>query len=225
MSGPPRRVRCGGHRSSGPCWARSRARCWSVCTLGVPAARAVAVGFLALATRGMHVDGLADTADGLGCYGPPGTGARGDARGGGGSVRGGDDPGRARGAGRGARRVGRPPGVAVAALALATTTGRAGFAWCARRGVPPRARPDWARRWLARSPRGWHRLVGSARRRRVAVVPSRPWEGPLAVALAAAVVVGLSAHTRRRFGGMTGDVLGAANELAVTAALAVLSVG
>jgi adenosylcobinamide-GDP ribazoletransferase len=39
------------------------------------------------------------------------------------------------------------------------------------------------------------------------------------------VVVGLSAHTRRRFGGVTGDVLGAANELGSTAVLAVLAAG
>jgi adenosylcobinamide-GDP ribazoletransferase len=57
----------------------------------------------------------------------------------------------------------------------------------------------------------------------IAAVPGRPWQGPLAVAIAAAMVVGLSAHTRRRFGGMTGDVLGAANELSVAAVLVVLS--
>jgi adenosylcobinamide-GDP ribazoletransferase len=42
-------------------------------------------------------------------------------------------------------------------------------------------------------------------------------------ALGAALVVALSWHTRRRFGGMTGDVLGAASELGVLAVLVALT--
>jgi len=180
------------------------------------------VGFLALATRGMHVDGLADTADGLGCYGPPERALAVMCDGGAGpfavvtllvtlGVQ--------------ATALGSlTGGPVVAAAALAGATGRAGFAWCARRGVPA-ARPTGLGATVAGSqpvwaaPAWWLVLAAAG----LGVVPGRPWQGPLAVAVAAAVVVGLSAHTRRRFGGVTGDVLGAANELAVAAALVVLS--
>jgi adenosylcobinamide-GDP ribazoletransferase len=195
-----------------------------VAALGVPAVVAglLGVGFLALATRGMHVDGLADTADGLGCYGPPERALAVMRDGGAGpfavvallvtlGVQ----------AGALAALTGWS---AVVAGALAGATGRAGFAWCARRGVPA-ARPGGLGATVAGSqppwvaPLWWAVLAAAA----VGAVPGRPGQGPLAVALAAAVVVGLSAHTRRRFGGTTGDVLGAANELAVAAALVVLS--
>ena len=180
------------------------------------------VGFLALATRGMHVDGLADTADGLGCYGPPERALQVMRDGGAGpfavvtllvtlGVQ--------------ATALGSlTGGPVVVAAALAGATGRAGFAWCARRGVPA-ARPTGLGATVAGSQPAWAApawwLVLAAAT--TGVVPGRPWQGPVAVAVAAAVVVGLSQHTRRRFGGVTGDVLGAANELAVAATLVVLS--
>ncbi len=199
---------------------------------GVPAAVAglLAVGFLALATRGMHVDGLADTADGLGCYGPPERALAVMRDGGSGpfavvtllvtlGVQ----------AAAFAALADGPVVPAVAAAALAAATGRAGFAWCARRGVPA-ARPGGLGATVAGSqppwvaPVWWLALAGVwAGTAGLWPVPGRPWQGPLAVAVAAVTVLALSAHTRRRFGGTTGDVLGAANELAVTAALVVLS--
>jgi adenosylcobinamide-GDP ribazoletransferase len=52
-------------------------------------------------------------------------------------------------------------------------------------------------------------------------VPDRPWQGALAIILAALTVVAFSAHTRRRFGGVTGDVLGAASEITTTVVLVI----
>jgi adenosylcobinamide-GDP ribazoletransferase len=191
--------------------------------LGVPplVAGLLAVGFLALVTRGMHVDGLADTADGLGCYGPPERALAVMRDGGAGPfavvtilV--------VLGAQAAALAALAPLGAtAVAALALAAATGRAGFAWVARRGVAA-ARPGGlgatvagSQPWWA-APAWWTALAAVA-------FPVLGLRAPIAVGLAAVVVVALSRHTARRFGGMTGDVLGAASELAATVALLVLA--
>jgi adenosylcobinamide-GDP ribazoletransferase len=191
--------------------------------LGVPplAGGLLAVGFLGLATRGMHLDGLADTADGLGCYGPPERALAVMRDGSAGPfavvtlivVLGTQAASLAALASRGTG--------AVLAVALAAAAGRAGFGWVCRRGVVAArpgglgatvagSQPWWAAAlwWVALAAAGYG-LAGV--------------RGPLAAALAAAVVVALSRHTARRFTGMTGDVLGAASELATTAALVVLA--
>jgi adenosylcobinamide-GDP ribazoletransferase len=67
----------------------------------------------------------------------------------------------------------------------------------------------------------WLALAGAG----VLVTPGKPWLGPVGVLAAAGVVVALVARARRRFGGITGDVLGAAGELAVTLVLVVSSAG
>ncbi|MEU5695714.1 adenosylcobinamide-GDP ribazoletransferase [Actinosynnema sp. NPDC020468] len=171
------------------------------------------VGGLALATRGMHLDGLADTADGLGCYGPPERALAVMKDGGAGPfavvalvvVLGAE--------------AAAFPAVGWQAVVLALTAGRAAFVLCCARGVPA-ARPEGLGALVAGTQPVWVAVAWW-----VALAAAgflvHPWRGPLAVALAAAVVLVLVAHTRRRFGGITGDVLGAACEAATLAVLAV----
>jgi adenosylcobinamide-GDP ribazoletransferase len=176
----------------------------------------VCVGLVALATRGMHLDGLADTADGLGCYGPPERALAVMKEGGVGAF----------------AVVALIVTLGIQATALGTVhwglivvafaAGRAAFSWCCRQGVPA-ARAEGLGALVAGSqpvlvPVGWLVLLtGTA----VPAVPGRFWQGPLAVLIAAAALVVFTAHVRKRLGGITGDVLGAACELTTTLVLLV----
>ena len=182
------------------------------------------VGLLALLTRGMHIDGLADTADGLGCYGPPERALAVMKDG---------------GAGPfavvtlivllGAQAAGIAASVETGRywlVGLAVVAGRAAFTWCCRRDYPA-ARPEGLGALVAGTqsiavPVGWAVALAAAS---AFAVPGRWWQGVLAIGVAAGVVVGLAAHVRRRFGGLTGDVLGAACECATTAVLVVTALG
>jgi adenosylcobinamide-GDP ribazoletransferase len=170
------------------------------------------VAFLALATRGMHLDGLADTADGLGSYRGPEKALA--------IMR--DGP------------VG-PFGVVALvlvlgaqaaavhdwqALVLAVATGRVAFTVCCHRAVPA-ARQEGLGALVAGTqptvvPVVWVAALAAA------AVPLG-WRGPVAVVVATGLVVLLVRHTGKRFGGVTGDVLGAASELATTVVLVLLS--
>lgn len=191
---------------------------------GVPGLLAglLTVGFLALATRGMHVDGLADTADGLGCYGPPERALAVMREGGAGPfgvatlvvVLGGQ-------AAAFAALAGQPAALGVVVVAVAT--GRTTFAWACRRGVPA-ARPEGLGALVAGTQPWWAAPVWWAVLAAAAALVD-PLRGPPAVALGALSAAALTGHARRRLGGVTGDVLGAACEIAVLATLAVLAAG
>ncbi|ALG85191.1 adenosylcobinamide-GDP ribazoletransferase [Gordonia phthalatica] len=182
----------------------------------------IVVVFLALATRGMHLDGLADTADGLGSYG---------------------DPDRV----RTIMRSGDVGPFGAATLILVILGQSLAFGALADDGrwwavatvvfVGRATVPVVCRRALsAANADGFGALVAGTQRWSVAV-----WS---AIAIAAAVLVGLldsptaavragvtvvvalgfawafSRHVSRRAGGVTGDVIGATIEL-VTALTAV----
>ncbi|SDH94209.1 cobalamin-5'-phosphate synthase [Actinokineospora alba] len=177
----------------------------------------VTVGFMALATRGMHLDGLADTADGLGCYGPPERALAVMKDGGAGPfavvtlivVLG------AQAAAFAALTPER-----WLAVVLAITAGRTAFAACCLKGLKP-ARPEGLGALVAATqpwwiPATWLALLTAAATQ---AIPNNYWLAPTAIAIAATTATLLIRHTIKRFGGITGDTLGATCELTTTIVL------
>ncbi|OLR95258.1 adenosylcobinamide-GDP ribazoletransferase [Actinokineospora bangkokensis] len=171
----------------------------------------LAFAVLAVLTRGMHLDGVADTADGLGCYGPPERALEVMKRGDVGPF--------------GVVALLVVAGVQVTAFAavpwqaavVAVAAGRAAFAGCCARGVRA-ARPEGLGALVAQTQPWWVPTVWG-----VLIAAGGWWSVgvrvAIGVAVAAVLVAALVWHTRRRFGGITGDVLGAACEIATCTVL------
>ncbi|MFI6367499.1 adenosylcobinamide-GDP ribazoletransferase [Nocardia sp. NPDC050630] len=199
---------------------------WVLVWSGASAAVAglVVVAGLALVTRGMHLDGLADTMDGLGSYGPPER-ARAILKSG--------DTG--------------PFGVAAIVFAvglqafsftalaqaerwfavlLAVAVGRVVVVIACRRGIA--AAPDTGFGALVAGTQHpitiavWSALAIAAG---IFAIPDHRWLGPVVVLVALGISALMARHCTHRFGGLSGDILGATLEMSVAITAAGLTLG
>jgi adenosylcobinamide-GDP ribazoletransferase len=190
-------------------------------------ASVLVVALLALLTRGLHLDGLADLADGLGSYGSPER-AR--------AVMKQPDVGAL-----GAAALVLVPAVQVAALlactaagrgplalVLAVVTGRLAVTAACTAGTPAAA-PDGLGALVAGTvPRPAAPVTGlavAAAGTAVAALTDVPLLLPVAAVLAGLLAARLlRRHAVRRLGGVTGDVLGALVEVTTAVALVAMAV-
>ena len=186
-------------------------------------AAVMAVAALLLLTRGLHLDGLADTADGLGCYGSPDRAL---------SVMREGTVGPFGVAAvvvvimteAGALSAMSPGWSGAAAVVTAVTAGRVAAVLTCQRGFPA-ARGSSLGARVAES-QTLSALAGWTVVAAMLSVPAtpRPWQGPVVVVFALATTAVAVRHCVRRFGGVTGDVMGAAIELTNALTLVGLSI-
>ncbi|WP_280435089.1 adenosylcobinamide-GDP ribazoletransferase [Nocardia carnea] len=183
------------------------------------AAGFAAVAVLALLTRGMHLDGLADTFDGLGVYGPPERAREVMKSGGAGPF----------GVAAIVLTAGIQSGAFTAlagsgnwyAVIVAVTLGRVAVVAACRHGIEPAPETRFGALVAGTQSRAtvavWGVVAAAAS---VFAVPGLAWSGPLVAVLALSAAGWLAGHGIRRIGGLSGDLLGAAVEL--TTALSAL---